>query len=135
MTRVEGNGAMRDFTHLEDQIRESYGRVAYTHKTHEKMGDRCGRTLRRFKIGQIVLTALTASGAFSVVFVNAAVLKIATAVVSIASLIISGYMKSFDPGGTSQKHRDAASSLWPVRESYLSLLTDMRMGASPTKTP
>jgi hypothetical protein len=118
---------MTGFTQLEDQIRECFGRVVYTHKTHEKMGDRCGRTLRQFKIAQIVLTAVTASGAFTVIFLDEAALKIATAVASIASLIISGYMKGFDPGGTSQKHRDAAASLWPVREAYLSLLTDLRM--------
>lgn len=116
-----------EFTNLEDQIRECYGRVVYTHKTHEKMADRCSRTLRRFKIAQIVLTAITASGAFSVVFLDDNLLKIATAVTSIASLIISGYMKGFDPGATSQKHRDAAASMWPIRESYLSLLTDLRM--------
>lgn len=117
---------MTEFTQLEDQIRECFGRVVYTHKTHEKMGDRCGRTLRRFKLAQIVLTAVTASGAFSVIFLDQIALKIATAVASIASLIISGYMKGFDPGGASQKHRDAAASLWPIRESYLSLLTDLR---------
>lgn len=38
-------------------------------------------------------------------------------------------MKGFDPGATAQKHRDAAANLWPVRESYLSLLTDLRTGA------
>ena len=27
-------------TTLEGQLREMYGRVAYTHKTHEKMADR-----------------------------------------------------------------------------------------------
>ncbi len=118
---------LAEFTHLEDQIRECYGRVVYTHKTHEKMADRCSRTLRRFKIAQIVLTAVTASGAFSVVFLDDTLLKIATAVASIASLIISGYMKGFDPGATAQKHRDAAASMWPIRESYLSLLTDLRM--------
>jgi hypothetical protein len=36
-------------------------------------------------------------------------------------------LKGFDPGGTAQKHRDAAASLWAIRESYLSLLTDLRM--------
>ncbi|WP_439671124.1 hypothetical protein [Cupriavidus necator] len=33
------------------------------------------------------------------------------------TLCISGYMKGFDPGGTAQKHRDAAANLWIVRES------------------
>lgn len=118
---------MSEFTFLEDQIRECFGRVVYTHKTHEKMADNCGATLRRYKLGQIAVSALTASGALTAVFLDQLWLKIGTAVLSIATLWISGYMKGFDPGGTAQKHRDAAASLWPIRESYLSLLTDLRM--------
>lgn len=118
---------MPSFSHLEDQVRECFGCVVYTHKTHEKMADRCSKTLRCFKMMQIVISAVTASGAFSLIFVDGIILKIVTAVLSILSLIVSGYMKGFDPGGTAQKHRDAAANLWPIRESYLSLLTDLRM--------
>lgn len=73
------------------------------------------------------MSALTASGALSAIFFDQLWLKIATAVLSIITAGISGYMKEFDPGGTAQKHRDVAASLWPIRESYLSLLTDLRM--------
>lgn len=120
---------MPEFTHLDDQIRECFGRVVYTHKTHEKMADLCTRTLARFKLGQIAVSALTSSGVLAIVFMDqpSIVLKVATAVLSLASLWITGYMKGFDPGGSAQKHRDAAASLWPIRESYLSLLTDLRM--------
>ncbi|HWQ91775.1 MAG TPA: SLATT domain-containing protein [Clostridia bacterium] len=93
------------------------------------MADQCSETLRSYKIAQIVLSALTSSGVVSILFVDEISLKIATAVVSFLSLLFSSYLKSFDPGGTAQKHRDAAASLWPIRESYLSLLTDMRMNA------
>lgn len=118
---------MEGFTSLEDQVRECFGRVVYTHKTHEKMADRCGGTLRNLKRLQIAFSAVTASGAALSVFVDQPTLKIATALVSFGTLLITGYTKGFDPGGTAQKHRDAAASLWPIRESYLSLLTEMRM--------
>ncbi|WP_137887908.1 SLATT domain-containing protein [Pseudomonas sp. 2FE] len=114
-------------THLEDQIRECFGRVVYTHKTHEKMADKCSKTLARFKIAQIVVSALTASSAVIVVFFDPVWVKVATAFLSLLTLLVSGYMKGFDPGGTAQKHRDAAAGLWPIRESYLSLITDWRM--------
>jgi hypothetical protein len=119
---------MAEFSTLEDQIRECFGRVVYTHKTHEKMADNCARTLWSFKVAQIGIAALTACGALALVFVDNLSLKIATAAVSFVTLCISGYMKGFDPGGTAQKHRDTAANLWIVRESYLSLLTDLRMG-------
>jgi hypothetical protein len=37
-------------------------------------------------------------------------------------------MKGFDPGAIAQKHRDMAADIWPIRESYLSLLTDIVSG-------
>lgn len=110
---------------LEDQIRECYGRVVYSHKTHEKMADRCASRLWQFKVGQIVVTALTSSGAIGVVVFDDFRLKLATAFVAFLSLFIAAYMKNFDPGGTAQKHRDTASKLWGIRESYFSLLTDL----------
>ncbi|QYU70433.1 SLATT domain-containing protein [Leptolyngbya sp. 15MV] len=115
-------------TTLEGQIRECFGRVVYSHKTHEKEGDLCAGTLRRFKIAQIVLAAITTSGALAILFTDDFILKAITALVSLVSLIVTGYMKGFDPGATAQKHRDTAADLWAIRESYLSLLTDLASG-------
>lgn len=114
---------------LEDQIRECFGRVVYTHKTHEKMADLCADTLRRFKIAQIVLSALATCGVVSLFLTDDLLAKIIAAVFSFANLVVAGYMKGFDPGGAAQKHRDAAALLWSVRESYQSLLTDLVRGA------
>lgn len=112
-------------TSLEDQVRECFGRVVYTHKTHERMADRCAATLNQYKVVQIVLTALTSTGAVGVLTTNETWVEIATVVVSFLTLFVSAYLKNFDPGATSQKHRDAAAKLWNVRECYLSLLTDL----------
>lgn len=110
---------------LEGQIRECFARVVYSHKTHEKQGDICAGTLRRFKVFQIILASLTTSGALAVVFADPFWLKALTAIVSLIALFVSGYMKGFDPGAAAQKHRDTAADLWAIRESYLSLLTDL----------
>lgn len=110
---------------LEDQLRECYGRVVYTHKTHERMADRCAATLSRYKVTQITLTALTSTGAVGVVVTSEAWIEVATVAVSFLTLFVSTYLKNFDPGATAQKHRDAAAKLWNVRECYISLLTDL----------
>lgn len=107
------------------QVRECFGRVVYSHKTHEKQGDICAATLRRFKIAQIALAAVTTSGTLAILFTDQFWLKLVTAAVSLITLFVSGYMKGFDPGATAQKHSDTAADLWAIRESYLSLLTDM----------
>lgn len=110
---------------LEDQIRECYGRVIYTHKTHERMADRCADTLRKYKLLQITLSAFTSAGAVSVVLRNETWIELATAFVAVLTLFVAAYLKNFDPGSTAQKHRDAAAKLWNVRECYFSLLTDL----------
>ncbi len=114
---------------LEDQIRECFGRLVYSHKTHEKQGDLCARTLRNFKVAQIALASLTTCGALGILFSDQFVLKLGTAFVSLITLFVSGYMKGFDPGAAAQKHRDTAADLWAIRESYLSLLTDIASAA------
>lgn len=113
---------------LEDQIRECFARVVYSHKTHEKQGDLCATTLTRYKIVQIALAAVTTSGALAILFTDDFILKCITASVSLISLFVTGYMKGFDPGAAAQKHRDTAADLWAIRESYLSLLTDFASG-------
>lgn len=110
---------------FEDQIRECFGRVVYTHKTHERMADRCAKSLRFFKWAQIILSALTSAGAVGVVMQEGVFFEMATAVLSFLTLLIAAYLKNFDPGAVAQKHRDAAAKLWNVRECYQSLLTDL----------
>ena len=131
MDQNSHNAAVTGHEVLEDQVRECFGRVIYSHKTHEKQADLCDGTLRRFKIAQIVLSALTASGAIAILFADELLLKLVTVIVSLITLIVTGYMKGFDPGAAAQKHRDTAADVWSIRESYLSLLTDIKGNAIP----
>jgi hypothetical protein len=115
-----------DRTALESQIRECYGRCAYSHKTHERMADRQAARLRSIKWVQIILAALTTCGALGVVFAkDGTYYAYATVGLSFASLVLNSYMKDLDPGEAAQKHRETAADLWNIRESYLSLLTDI----------
>jgi hypothetical protein len=115
-----------DRTALESQIRECYGRSAYSHKTHERMADRLAARLRSIKWVQIILATLTTCGALGVVFAkDGTYYAYATVGLSFASLVLNSYMKDLDPGEAAQKHRETAADLWNIRESYLSLLTDI----------
>lgn len=112
---------------FESQVRECFGRCAYSHKTHEKMADRCGSRLRAVKWGQIILSALTTAGAVGVIFKkDSNLLPYMTLAFALLTLILNSYVKDLDPGKASQIHRETASDIWNVRESYLSLLTDIR---------
>lgn len=112
---------------FESQVRECYGRCAYSHKTQQKMAEGCASRLAHIKLGQIVLSALTTGGAVGVVFDrNSVVYPYATAVLAVSLLVLNSYVKDIDPGEAAQKHREAASDIWNIREAYLSLLADSR---------
>jgi hypothetical protein len=119
---------------LESQIRECFGRVAYAHKTHEKCADRLTTRLAQIKWLQICLSAITTGGLITTIWGTPTVshaAAIVAAIVSTILLAINAYTKDSDPGQKAEKHKEVASRLWNIRESYLSLLTDLRMGFAP----
>jgi SMODS and SLOG-associating 2TM effector domain family 4 len=116
---------------LEGQLRECFGRVVYTHKTHEKAADILLTRLSRIKIWQIVLSAVTTGGFIAAIFGAGNVAAIIGVVVSTILLVLNAYTKDYDLGELAQKHRQAGADLWIIREKYLSLITDLRMGERP----
>ena len=105
---------------LESQVRECFGRCAYSHKAHEKMAERCAARLRMVKWLQIILSALTTGGAVGVLFDrNSTFYPYATAILATSLLILNSYVKDLDPGQAAQKHREAASDIWNVERRTL----------------
>jgi hypothetical protein len=111
---------------LESQIRELYGRVVWTHKTQEKCADILLKRHTILKIVQITLSALTTTGILVAVFGENKAIGIISAILSAILFGLNAYTKDYDLGEISQKHSNSASDLWNIRESYLSLLTDIR---------
>ncbi|MDO8723034.1 MAG: SLATT domain-containing protein [Syntrophales bacterium] len=119
---------------LEGQLRECYGRVVYSHKTHEKLTDILLSRLSRIKLAQIILSAVTTAGFISTLF---GVGKIGATLGILASttlLVVSAYTKNYDLGELAQKHKQAANDLWIIREKYLSLLVDLAMREKPIES-
>ncbi len=110
---------------LEGQLRECYGRVVYSHKTHEKCADILLRRHMFLKNAKIFLSALTTCGILSTLFGSGDVGVVVAGVVSTLLLILNAYTKNYDLGEIAQKHKNAAANLWLIREKYLSLLTDL----------
>lgn len=111
---------------FESQVREAYGRVAYTHKTHLKMADRCGARQSQIKLLQIVVSGIIAGGAVGAVIADSKAAGIVTAIIATLNVILASYLKDVNPGATAALHCDAGSQLWKVREDFLSLITDAR---------
>lgn len=116
---------------FEGQIRECFGRVVYSHKTHEKCADIQLDRLKKIKIAQIVLSAFTTAGFLTVVFGSGKIGAGAGIVVSTILLVLNAYVKDYDLGELAQKHRQSANDLWIIREKYITLITDIRMGERP----
>src|SRR4030042_1832161 len=113
---------------IEGQLRECFGRVVYSHKTHEKCADILLSRLSKIKLSQIVLSGITAGGFISVVFGSGQVGAILGVFVSVALLTLNIYTKDYNLGELAQQHKQAANALWLIREKYLSLLTDLAIG-------
>jgi len=116
-----------DWGLLEGQLRECYGRVVYSHKTHEKCSDILLDRLSAIKFWQIVLSALTTGGFVSTFFDAANIGAIIGVIISTILLVLNAYTKNYDLGELAQKHKQAANELWLIREKYLSLLTDLKL--------
>jgi len=119
---------------LEGQIRECFGRVVYSHKTHEKCADILLSRLSTIKLWQIILSAVTTCGFIAVVFGAGNIGALIGVTVSALLLVLNSYTKNYDLGELAQKHKQAANDLWRIREKYLSLITDLAIGKKPLET-
>lgn len=113
---------------IESQVRECYGRVVYSHKTHEKCADILISRLSRIKLWQIILSSITTAGFIAAIFGAGPAGAVIGSVVSTTLLVLNAYTKNHDLGELAQKHRQAAADLWLIREKYLALITDLRVG-------
>ncbi len=116
---------------LEGQLRECYGRVVYTHKTHEKCADILLARLSRVKFWQIILSALTTGGFISTFFGSGQIGIVIGLTISTVLLVLNAYTKDYDLGELAQKHKQAANDIWFIREKYLSLIADLVMREKP----
>lgn len=115
------------------QVREAFGRVVYSHKTHEKQADLCF-TKHRWQQGLLVGFTALSTGTFLAAVLglvgNPVLTSLATSAIAIVVSALSLATRSFRFGDESEAHRGIAARLWDVRESYLSLITDLTSGVT-----
>lgn len=113
---------------LESQIREIYGRVVYTHKTHEKCADVLKARNDYFKFAEITLSALTTTSILVLMFGDGIVFQFLAALFSTTLLSLTLYSKDYNLLALVEKHKQAALDILEIREKLLSLLVDIRIG-------
>ncbi|QJD98575.1 SLATT domain-containing protein (plasmid) [Mucilaginibacter robiniae] len=117
-----------EYKALESQIREIYGRVVYAHKTHEKCADILKYRSDGLKFVEVALSALTTTSILGVLFGTGKTFEIVAAVFATASLFLTLYAKDFDYLAIAEKHKQSALDILDIRERFLSLLVDIKIG-------
>lgn len=113
---------------IESQIREIYGRVVYTHKTHEKCADVLKERSDYIKFAEIFLSAATTTSILVVVFGDGKTFQFIAALFSTILLGLTLYSKDFNLLAIAEKHKHAALNILEIREKLLSLLVDIKIG-------
>ena len=111
---------------IEAQIRECFGRVVYTHKTQEKCAEIILARHKRIKLSLIIISAVVTTSLLVKLFGDQDWALMIGVILSTVLFGLNTYTKDYDLGEISQKHTNAANELWDIRETYLSLLTDIR---------
>mgnify|MGYP003317656082 CR=1 FL=1 len=114
---------------VEDQIRECYARVAWTHKVQEKCADKLLAMNQGLQWTQIILSVVTTSGLIGTICGKNTTSTIIAAIASAILLVVNAYSKNRNLVQLAHQHSLSAVALWHVRETYLSLLVDYKNGA------
>lgn len=112
-------------------VREAYGRLVFTHKTHEKERERLSGFGTASKWINIALSALTFGGITIVFGTDDLGWKIASVGLAVASAGFAVFQLSFDPARSSEAHRTAAKRFLDLRNRYELLIADVGSDALP----
>lgn len=112
---------------IESQLRQVFASVVWSHKIQEKQADIYLKKFNRLEFLRILLSAVTSSGIFAVVFVDNFCLKLVTAIVSAISLFITTYFKSYDLKSLQKQHKKSALEWLELRENIMTVLCDISL--------
>lgn len=110
-------------------IRESFGRVLYTHKTHEKDRERLATLGTISKWVNICLSGVTFGGIVATVGTKDTSWLVVSLILSTLSAGFAVFQMSFDPLKKAAGHRAAAKQLLGIRNQYLHLMADIVDGS------
>ncbi len=109
-------------TRLLSTVRDLYGRVVWTHKTHEKDREICSSKAKRDKWINVILMALTTTGVLASIPLGSTWTTVLATLLAFASTLFALYRISFSYELDAEKHRIVAKALLAERESLLLLI-------------
>lgn len=115
---------MNDSQKFLSVIRELYGRVAWTHKTHEKDREIWSRKVCLTRWINVVLIGITSVLATVGAISNSQAIVVVASIFGAVSTAFVVYQLSFNPEKTEAQHRMAAKRLLYLRDQYLILIQE-----------
>lgn len=109
---------------LYSQIQDQYGKLVYTYTCNLKQAARLKEDSIRYKWLQIILSAVSSGSFLATVIFDITKLAWIGGIMSALLLIVNSILKEKDFAAEQKNYTDTASKLWPIREAYVSLLTD-----------
>jgi len=111
-----------------DNIKDLYKNVVWTHKIQEKESDILHNKQLKYNIISIIMMSITSSGILGTIFIDGLVLRIASAIVSFVSLIISIITITNNYEVLSVQHKRSALDFLCLRNELKVFLSDVEIG-------
>lgn len=127
MAKGDEKQVMENYEVLEDVVRDSYSGIVWSHKIQEKQSDIYAEKFKKLETINIFAASLTSVGIVTMIFTDPLWLKLASAIISFATVFITAYFKSFDLQKLITAHKATANRLIAVRDRYKILLTEIKL--------
>jgi hypothetical protein len=114
---------------LLDHLRLTFGQVVYRHKAHSQIAQARARRGRWIRAGEAVLMMAAAGVSIAAAFGQGRWSAIAAAALATTALAVLVLHLALDLDGSAVVHGACAARLWPMRERYRALLSDLADGA------
>ncbi len=111
--------------------RDFFGRLVYTHKTHEKYREIWTRRVRITRWINVVLIGVTSISAAGGAMYSSQTIFVFTAVIGALAATFVVYQLSFNPEKLESEHRMAAKRLLRLRDQYLLLIEKLMAKEEP----
>lgn len=109
-----------------EAILDGYGRVAYTHKTHEKECELSGKRRSALLWANAVIAALTVGGIVATSQGSVPIMTFASGAVTAVAIGFTCIWLAFSQDVIVEQHRRAADELRSLRDRYLAVIADVK---------
>ena len=110
------------------EIRQTFGRVVITHKTHEKEVERKARQSLLLTWTNLLVITITLGATLAAPLTEGNTAQLASIISATVAFGFGCVQLSFQPQRSAEEHRSCAKELLGIRDQYSALIADQRAG-------